>query len=79
MEDLENHRLILFGDYRPPVPDIDRLSEAGRRPGSPHRGILEVNSLNGMLLAAKSGLGIAALPDCACTPRPTAWCRCCPT
>ncbi len=34
-EDLENHRLILFGDYRPPVPDIDWLSEAGRRAGSP--------------------------------------------
>ena len=62
-EDLENHRLILFGDYRPPVPDIDWLSEAGRRAGSPHRGVLEVNSLNAMLLAAKSGLGIAALPD----------------
>ena len=62
-EDLDNHRLILFGDYRPPVPDIDWLSEAGRRPGNPHRGILEVNSLNGMLLAAKAGLGIAALPD----------------
>jgi DNA-binding transcriptional LysR family regulator len=63
VEDLDNHRLILFGDYRPPVPDIDWLSEAGRRAGNPHRGVLEVNSLNGMLLAAKSGLGIAALPD----------------
>jgi DNA-binding transcriptional LysR family regulator len=62
-EDLDNHRLILFGDYRPPVPDIDWLSEAGRHHGNPRRGVLEVNSLNGMLLAVKSGLGIAALPD----------------
>jgi len=62
-EDLDNHRLILFGTYHPPVPDIDWLAEAGRRPGNPRRGPLEVNSLNGMLLAAKAGMGIAALPD----------------
>ena len=62
-EDLDNHRLILFGTYHPPVPDIDWLAEAGRRPGNPRKGPLEVNSLNGMLLAAKAGMGIAALPD----------------
>jgi len=62
-EDLDNHRLVLFGDYRPPVPDIDWLSEVGRRAGNPHRAVLEINSTHGMLLAAKSGLGIAVLPD----------------
>jgi DNA-binding transcriptional LysR family regulator len=62
-EDLDNHRLILFGDYRQPVPDIDWLSEAGRRPGNPRHGALEINSTHGMMLAAKSGLGIAVLPD----------------
>jgi DNA-binding transcriptional LysR family regulator len=62
-EDLDNHRLVLFGEYRPPVPDINWLGEIGRRPGSPRRGLLEVNSLRAMLQAVKSGVGIAAVPD----------------
>ena len=63
VEDLDDHKLILFGDYHPPVPDVNWLAEAGRRTGSPRRGLLEVNSLQAMFLAVKSGLGIAALPD----------------
>jgi DNA-binding transcriptional LysR family regulator len=62
-EDLDNHRLILFGDYRPPVADINWLAEAGRRAGSPRRALLEVNNIQGMLLAVRSGLGVGALPD----------------
>ena len=62
-EELDRHRLILFGDYRPPVPDIDWLAEAGRRPGQKRRALLEVNSLQAMLAAVRSGLGIAVMPD----------------
>jgi DNA-binding transcriptional LysR family regulator len=62
-EDLDNHRLILFGDYRPPVQDINWLAEIGRRAGSPRKALLEVNSLQAMVMATRSGLGIAALPD----------------
>jgi DNA-binding transcriptional LysR family regulator len=62
-EDLDTHRLVLFGDYRPPVPDINWLAEIGRRPGSPRRALLEVNSLQAMVMAVRSGVGIAALPD----------------
>ena len=62
-EDLDDHRLILFGDYRPPVPDINWLAEAGKRPGSPRRALLEVNSLYAMATAIKSGLGVGALPN----------------
>ena len=62
-EDLDDHRLILFGNYRPPVEDVNWLAEAGRRPGPPHRAVLEVNSLHGMMMAIRSGLGIAAIPD----------------
>ncbi|MCX7384560.1 MAG: LysR family transcriptional regulator [Alphaproteobacteria bacterium] len=62
-EDLDAHKLVLFGEYRPPVQDINWLAELGRRPGSPRRGLLEVNSLMAMTLAVKAGLGIAALPD----------------
>ena len=62
-EDLDDHKLILFGDYRPPVPDIDWLAEAGRRAGQPRRALLEVNSLHAMALAIRSGMGIGVLPD----------------
>jgi DNA-binding transcriptional LysR family regulator len=62
-EDLDEHKLILFGEYHPPVPDINWLAEAGRRPGSPRRALLEVNSVQAMLLSIRSGLGIGALPD----------------
>jgi DNA-binding transcriptional LysR family regulator len=62
-EDLDNHRIILFGDYHPPVQDINWLAEAGCKPGQPRRAMLEVNSLHGILLAIRSGLGIGVLPD----------------
>ncbi len=62
-EDLDAHRLILFGDYHPPVPDINWLAEIGRRPGSPRRAMLEVNSTHAMLLGIRAGIGIGALPD----------------
>ena len=62
-EDIDAHQLILFGDYRPPVEAINWLAEAGRRPGNPRRALLEVNSLQAMLLAIQSSIGIGALPD----------------
>ena len=62
-EDLDAHRLVLFGDYHPPVPDINWLAEAGRRPGNPRRASLEVNSLRPCCSRRSAGLGIAALPD----------------
>ncbi len=62
-DDLGDHRLVLFGSYRPPASDMDWLAEVGRRPGEPTRTVLEVNSLQAMMMAVKSGLGVAALPD----------------
>ncbi len=62
-EELDDHKLILFGDYRPPVADINWLAEAGRRVGSPRRALLEVNSMHAMAMAIRSGLGIGVLPD----------------
>ena len=62
-EALDDHKLILFGQYQPPVPDINWLAQAGRPAGSPRRALLEVNSLHAMALAIRSGLGIGALPD----------------
>jgi DNA-binding transcriptional LysR family regulator len=62
-EDLDAHRLILFGNHHSPVPDINWLAEVGRRPGNPRRAVLEVNSLQAILLAIRSGAGIGAIPD----------------
>jgi DNA-binding transcriptional LysR family regulator len=63
VEELDDHALILFGDYRPPVADINFLAEAGRRAGSPRRALLECNSLHAMSVAIKAGVGIGALPN----------------
>jgi DNA-binding transcriptional LysR family regulator len=62
-EELDEHRLIVWGEHRPPVDNINWLVEAGRRPNAPRRATVEVNSLTGMLKAVQSGLGLAALPD----------------
>jgi DNA-binding transcriptional LysR family regulator len=62
-EDLDAHRLIVYGTYRPPVEDINWLAEAGRRSGGPRRQVVEMNSLPAIIAATRSGLGIAALPD----------------
>jgi DNA-binding transcriptional LysR family regulator len=62
-EDLDAHKLILFGEYHMPVPEINWLADVGRRGGSPRRATLEVNSTQAVLLAIRSGIGIGALPD----------------
>ncbi|HZF74516.1 MAG TPA: LysR family transcriptional regulator [Acetobacteraceae bacterium] len=62
-EDLDAHRLVVYGDYRPPVESVNWLAEAGRRPGTARRAMLEMNSLPGILSALRSGLGLGALPD----------------
>jgi DNA-binding transcriptional LysR family regulator len=63
VEDLDNHKLILFGDRKPPVADVNWLSEIGRRDGTPRRGGLEVNSLQAILVCIRAGIGIGAVPD----------------
>lgn len=64
IEDLDNHRIISFGE---PVPsylgDINFLERLGRPDNSPRRAILKVNAIYGMMQAARAGIGIAMLPD----------------
>jgi DNA-binding transcriptional LysR family regulator len=62
-EELDAHKLILFGSHHPPITEVNWLAEVGRRPGNPRRAVLEVNSTHAVLLAIRSGLGIGALPD----------------
>ncbi|GLQ52834.1 LysR family transcriptional regulator [Devosia nitrariae] len=64
IEDLDNHRIISFGE---PVPsylgDINFLERLGRPDNSPRRAALRVNAIYGMMQAARAGIGIAMLPD----------------
>ena len=69
-EDLDAHKLILFGDYHMPVPNMNWLADVGRRDGNPRRAVLEVNSTQAMLLAIRSGIGIGAIPDFMVTENP---------
>jgi len=62
-EELDEHKLVLFGQHHPPIDEVNWLAEAGRRPGNPRRAVLDVNSVHAVLLAIRSGLGIGALPD----------------
>jgi DNA-binding transcriptional LysR family regulator len=62
LDDLDKHRLVLFGDFHPPVSDINWLATAGRKTGQPRRPVLEVNNLSSMALTIRAGLGIGALP-----------------
>jgi DNA-binding transcriptional LysR family regulator len=62
-EDLDNHRLIVYGEDVPaPVEDINWLLTAGRPEGEKREPALRVNSGHGIYRAVLSGLGIAALP-----------------
>ena len=60
--DLKNHRLIVYGEAPPlPIANINWMMDFV---GSDSvRPVLRVNNIYGLLLAAESGLGIAALPD----------------
>jgi DNA-binding transcriptional LysR family regulator len=64
IEDLDNHRIISFGE---PVPsylgDINFLERLGRPDNSPRRASLKVNAIYGMMQASRAGIGIAMLPD----------------
>jgi DNA-binding transcriptional LysR family regulator len=64
VEDLDQHRIISFGE---PVPsylgDINHLERLGRPDSSPRRAAMKVNAIYGMMQAARAGIGIAMLPD----------------
>ena len=64
VEDLDGHRLILFGT---PVPnyleDINWLEKIGRPEGSPRTPILWVNNAHGLRRVVEQGIGLAMLPE----------------
>lgn len=64
IEDLDNHRIITFGE---PAPDylrnLNTLETVGLPEGQSRRPILEINNLMAVKSAIERGIGIALLPD----------------
>jgi DNA-binding transcriptional LysR family regulator len=72
IEDFVKHTLIVYGETAAPeIRDVNWLQDSTRRlsPGEYGR-LLRINNITGILQAAESGLGIAALPDYVATGRP---------
>ena len=63
-EDLDDHDLIVFGDDTPlPVASMNWLLSLGANPQQPRRPILRINNSYGIFRAARTGLGIASIPE----------------
>jgi DNA-binding transcriptional LysR family regulator len=62
-EDLDNHRLITYGEGSfPPEDNLNWLTEAGVSGKGRHPALM-VNNIYGIYRAVRSGIGIGALPD----------------
>ena len=62
-EDLNDHKLIVFGeDSQAPVENMDWLLKVGAEPSQWRQPALRVNSVYGIYRAVRAGLGIGALP-----------------
>ena len=70
LEELDGHKLVLFGSYHPPSPDIDWLATSGKPQGQKRQPALEVNNLAAMADAIEAGLGIGSLPHYIVNERP---------
>ena len=61
---LDDHDLIVFGEDTPlPVASMNWLLSLGANPQEPRRPILRINNSYGIFRAARSGLGIASVPE----------------
>ena len=64
VNDLNKHNFISYGKGAPsPVFNPDWALKLGMKDNKKRKSIMKVNSIMGLLLAAESGVGIAALPD----------------
>jgi len=62
--DLSKHKFISYGKGTPsPVFNPDWALKLGVKDGKKRKPAMKVNSVYGLLLAVKSGVGLAALPD----------------
>jgi DNA-binding transcriptional LysR family regulator len=70
IEEIDNHKLVLFGSYHPPAPDINWLATSGKPAGQKRPSAFEVNNFAAMANAIEAGLGIGSLPHYIVNDRP---------
>jgi len=64
ISDLNKHKFISYGRGAPhPVYNPDWALKLGMKDNKKRKPVMKVNSVYGLLLAAQSGVGLAALPD----------------
>ena len=66
IDDLDNHKIIAYGETAQPPLDRKRLNwllTIGRQNKKPRKSVLEVSSIYGIAKATEVGMGIASLPD----------------
>jgi len=62
-QDLDNHRIIAYGDATSPLQEISFALRVGRDDSPPREASLKLNNVFAMLRAVESGQGIADVPD----------------
>ena len=69
-EDLDAHRIICWGDHRPPTDQVNWLTEAGRRPGAPRRAAVSVAVMSCLLVGRSTQDTPSYMPGCSRSGRP---------
>ncbi|WOR13709.1 LysR family transcriptional regulator [Hyphomonas sp. FCG-A18] len=62
-EELDQHRIIAYGDIASPMDKMSFAQRVGRDDTEPRKAALLVNNVPAMLRAVAAGIGIADLPD----------------
>lgn len=63
VEDLDSHRILVFGQTAGYLTNINWLETVGRPEGDPRPVVLRLNNAYGLRRAVQAGLGIGSLPD----------------
>ncbi len=64
LDDLDNHRIIAFGELIPKrLHSTNWVLKAGRDESNRRKPVMEVNNLHGIMRAAEAGIGIVGIPD----------------
>ncbi len=64
IEDLENHKIVAFGDLMPArLHSTNWVLSGIDRENGPLKPVLSVSNLHGIMRAAEAGIGLAGLPD----------------
>ncbi|MEO0981942.1 MAG: LysR family transcriptional regulator [Pseudomonadota bacterium] len=62
-QDLDDHKIIAYGDDRSPMQTVNWALRIGRDDRPPRKAALRVNNVFAMLRAVETGLGVADVPD----------------